>query len=330
MQSNLAIGQIGLRVGRGVTDALFTDPLAAADDEGLGLGAAGDDEATGGGDRVGSVEAGIAVGLGVSRAPPPPADAGGPPVAGVRRPARGHPGKGGGTNRQHRGGRDGRDPDGRPATGAAAPLRPDLRLHRGQHRRKRLRPARDFRGRLFRTTRATDADPVRELVLDDIRRGRHEDRAGRWRVPGRHGGSPSRGRGCVVPLDGRLLVVGGAGPLRDHQHGAAGRPLQLPKIAQETDPLVTGAGLDDVQAARDAKVALSSVSTSFGAVPSGSGKSLSRTVGITSLTGCGADVDLDHHGRQRVRAGQWDGQRPGHRRGDADGVLQPGQGDREG
>ena len=54
---------------------------------------------------------------------------------------------------------------------------------------------------------------------------------------------------------------------------------------KETDPLVTGAGLDDVQAARDAKVALSSVSTSFGAVPSGSGKSLSRTVGITSLTG---------------------------------------------
>ena len=45
---------------------------------------------------------------------------------------------------------------------------------------------------------------------------------------------------------------------------------------------------------------------------------------------CGADVDLDHHGRQRVRAGQRDGQRPGHRRGDADGVLQPGQGDREG
>ena len=54
---------------------------------------------------------------------------------------------------------------------------------------------------------------------------------------------------------------------------------------QETDPLVTGAGLADVRAAIGAKVALSSVSTSFGAVPSGSGQSLSRTIGISSLTG---------------------------------------------
>jgi subtilisin family serine protease len=53
----------------------------------------------------------------------------------------------------------------------------------------------------------------------------------------------------------------------------------------ETDPLVTGAGLADVRAAIDATVALSSVSTSFGAVPSGSGQSLSRTIGISSLTG---------------------------------------------
>jgi subtilisin family serine protease len=53
----------------------------------------------------------------------------------------------------------------------------------------------------------------------------------------------------------------------------------------ETDPLVTGAGLADVRAAIGAKVALSSVSTSFGAVPSGSGQSLSRTIGISSLTG---------------------------------------------
>ena len=59
---------------------------------------------------------------------------------------------------------------------------------------------------------------------------------------------------------------------------------------EETDPVVIGAGLDDVDAAVTAQVALSSVSTSFGAVPSGSGKALSRTLTLTSLTG--ADVPL--------------------------------------
>jgi minor extracellular serine protease Vpr len=52
----------------------------------------------------------------------------------------------------------------------------------------------------------------------------------------------------------------------------------------ETDPLVTGAGLVDVPAAVDAKVALSSVSTSFGAVPSGSGQRLTRSLTLTNLT----------------------------------------------
>jgi len=52
----------------------------------------------------------------------------------------------------------------------------------------------------------------------------------------------------------------------------------------ETDPLVTGAGLDDVLASVGAKVALSSVSTSFGAVPSGSGQKLTRSLTFTQLT----------------------------------------------
>lgn len=52
---------------------------------------------------------------------------------------------------------------------------------------------------------------------------------------------------------------------------------------KEADPLVTGAGLDDVAAALDAKVALSSVSTSFGAVPSGSAQTLTRTLTLTNI-----------------------------------------------
>ena len=55
--------------------------------------------------------------------------------------------------------------------------------------------------------------------------------------------------------------------------------------APEVDPLIAGAGLDDVLAAVGAKVALSSVSTSFGAVPSGSGKVISRSVTISDLSG---------------------------------------------
>ncbi len=53
----------------------------------------------------------------------------------------------------------------------------------------------------------------------------------------------------------------------------------------ETDPQIIGAGLDDVDAALGAKVALSSVSTSFGSSPSGTGKALSKTLTVTNLTG---------------------------------------------
>ena len=53
---------------------------------------------------------------------------------------------------------------------------------------------------------------------------------------------------------------------------------------KETDPLVTGAGLEDVPAAVNAKVALSSVSTSFGAVPSGSGQRTTKSLTLTNLT----------------------------------------------
>ena len=52
---------------------------------------------------------------------------------------------------------------------------------------------------------------------------------------------------------------------------------------KETDPNVIGAGLDDVDAAVGASLALSSVSTSFGAVSSGSGQALSRTITVTNL-----------------------------------------------
>jgi subtilisin family serine protease len=52
----------------------------------------------------------------------------------------------------------------------------------------------------------------------------------------------------------------------------------------ETDPLVTGAGLEDVPAAVNAKVALSSVSTSFGAVPKGSGQRTTKSLTLTNLT----------------------------------------------
>ena len=53
---------------------------------------------------------------------------------------------------------------------------------------------------------------------------------------------------------------------------------------EETDPLVTGAGLVDVPAAVNAEVALSSVSTSFGAVPAGSGQRTTKSLTLTNLT----------------------------------------------
>ena len=61
----------------------------------------------------------------------------------------------------------------------------------------------------------------------------------------------------------------------------------------ETDPLVTGAGLADVRKALDAQVALSSVSTSFGGVPAGSGQKLTRTLTFTALRGpVSADLSI--------------------------------------
>ena len=52
-----------------------------------------------------------------------------------------------------------------------------------------------------------------------------------------------------------------------------------------TDPNITGAGLLDVDAAVHASVAIDPVSVSFGAVPSGSGNSLTYAVQITNITG---------------------------------------------
>lgn len=62
--------------------------------------------------------------------------------------------------------------------------------------------------------------------------------------------------------------------------------------ATETDPLITGAGLDDVLAAVRAQVALSSVSTSFGASPSGSGKAMTRQLTVTNLTASGLTLPV--------------------------------------
>lgn len=52
--------------------------------------------------------------------------------------------------------------------------------------------------------------------------------------------------------------------------------------ALETDPLVTGAGLADLLAAVKAKVAVSPVSTSFGAVPLRNGSAQTRSVTVTN------------------------------------------------
>ncbi len=101
VQSNLAIGgRTALRVGRGVTVAVFTDPPAAADADGDALGAAeagaaaGDAEAPGGGDSVGSPVAGGSDGLGVGdpRGTPPSIDAGGRPVSPRTPPCSSRPG----------------------------------------------------------------------------------------------------------------------------------------------------------------------------------------------------------------------------------------------
>lgn len=60
----------------------------------------------------------------------------------------------------------------------------------------------------------------------------------------------------------------------------------------EKDLLVTGAGREDLVAAINAVVALGPVSTSFGAVPAGSGQSGAKAVTITNLTGATATFNL--------------------------------------
>ncbi|WP_091730778.1 S8 family serine peptidase [Nocardioides scoriae] len=70
----------------------------------------------------------------------------------------------------------------------------------------------------------------------------------------------------------------------------------------ETDPLVTGSGLEDLDAAVLAKLSLSSVSTSFGAVPSGSGQTLSRTVTVTNLTSTAVTTPVRVTGDPAFRA----------------------------
>ncbi len=58
--------------------------------------------------------------------------------------------------------------------------------------------------------------------------------------------------------------------------------------SSETNVNVIGAGRENLNAAVQASVALDPVSVSFGAVPSGSGQSDSRTVALTTLSGSGA------------------------------------------
>lgn len=59
-----------------------------------------------------------------------------------------------------------------------------------------------------------------------------------------------------------------------------------------TDPNIVGAGLDDLAAAVHAAVGLDPVSTSFGAVPSGSGQTRTATVTVSDLTGSGGTYQL--------------------------------------
>jgi subtilisin family serine protease len=62
--------------------------------------------------------------------------------------------------------------------------------------------------------------------------------------------------------------------------------------ALATDVNIVGAGLDNVLSAVNATVALDPVSTSFGAVPSGSGQTSTQTVTVTNLTGGPATFSL--------------------------------------
>ncbi|HEX5534133.1 MAG TPA: S8 family serine peptidase [Actinomycetales bacterium] len=67
--------------------------------------------------------------------------------------------------------------------------------------------------------------------------------------------------------------------------------------ALETSVQVTGAGLADLKAAVGADVAVGPVSTSFGAVPSGSGQTITRTVTVTDLTGAAQTLPVAVDGR---------------------------------
>ena len=60
----------------------------------------------------------------------------------------------------------------------------------------------------------------------------------------------------------------------------------------ETDVQVIGAGLADLGAAVNAQVALSPVSTSFGAVPSKAGQTLTRQITLTNLTGSALNLPV--------------------------------------
>ncbi len=94
----------------------------------------------------------------------------------------------------------------------------------------------------------------------------------------------------------------------------------------ENDPLVTGAGLADVDAAIDAKVALSSVSTSFGSTPSGSGTTLTRTVTVTDLSGTASTLPVTVDGRPGLLGLPVDPDGAAGRLGEPAGLLHRPQG----
>jgi subtilisin family serine protease len=82
----------------------------------------------------------------------------------------------------------------------------------------------------------------------------------------------------------RSVIVNTAteGELTDYRNGTA----------IVTDVNVVGAGLANLQAAVDAPLSVGPVSTSFGAVPSGSGKSLTKLVRVTNLSSGALELDL--------------------------------------
>jgi minor extracellular serine protease Vpr len=70
----------------------------------------------------------------------------------------------------------------------------------------------------------------------------------------------------------------------------------------ESDPLVTGAGRENVLSAVDAQLALSSVSTSFGAVPRRNGSAQVRTISVSNLTGSSITVPVSVDGSNAFHA----------------------------